>query len=121
MEEVLIDTDIFIDIFRGDDILRAEIADYHQFTSIITYIELIQGENTSRNDIKKIKYYLSNVRILHLTEGISERAMYLVEEYGPSHNLKLADGLIAATALEYEMHLRTNNKRDFQYIDGIEL
>lgn len=121
MEEILIDTDILIDIFRGDDVLRTEIANYHQFISVITFIELIQGENTSRKDIEQTKYFLSNIRILHITSPISERGMNLVEKYGPSHNLKLADALIAATALEYELYFRTNNKKDFRYIDDIDM
>jgi len=121
VEEILVDTDIFIEIFRGDDVLRAEIANYHLFTSVVSYIELIQGATTSRKEIQQIKQYLRNTRILHITEDISRRGMELVEHYGPSHNLKLADGLIAATALEYEMYFRTNNKRDFEYIENIDM
>ena len=121
MEEILIDTNIFIDIFRGNDLLRTEIAGYHQFISLVSYVELIQGENTGRKEIKQIKSFLRNVRILHLTEEISELSMVLVEEYGPSDNLKLADALIAASAIEYNMMLRTENKKDFLNIAGLEL
>lgn len=99
MEEVLIDTDIFIEIFRGDDDLRAELANFHRFTSAIVYIELIQGDTTSRKEITQIKQFLGNTRLLHITESISSQGVALVEEYGPSQGLKLADALICCNSI----------------------
>lgn len=121
MEEIIIDTDIFIDIFRGDEELKDDISRYERYTTAITYIELIQGKNTSRKQIREIDKSLSDIHLLHIIDSISRKGVKLVIQYGPSHNLNLADALIAATALEYNFILCTNNKKDFHFIEGLNL
>jgi len=41
--------------------------------------------------------------------------------YSLSHNLNIPDGLIAATAIAYEIPLYTLNKKHFIYIKGLKL
>jgi predicted nucleic acid-binding protein len=43
------------------------------------------------------------------------------KKYSLSHNLKLADALIGATALTYDLPLYTYNTRDFKFIPKIVL
>ncbi|WP_208605414.1 type II toxin-antitoxin system prevent-host-death family antitoxin [Salinicola socius] len=50
-----------------------------------------------------------------------DRAMFLVEEYALSHNMQMADALIAATALDRGITLMTANDRHYRHIDGLEI
>ncbi len=47
--------------------------------------------------------------------------MFLVEEYALSHNMQMADALIAATALDRGITLMTANDRHYRHIDGLEI
>ena len=49
------------------------------------------------------------------------RASYLMEEHALAHGLRLADALIAATALEQACILLTGNDRHFSSITGLEV
>jgi predicted nucleic acid-binding protein len=45
----------------------------------------------------------------------------LLEEYALSHKLSVPDALIAATALQHNLHLYTLNIKDFRFIAGLNL
>jgi predicted nucleic acid-binding protein len=62
-----------------------------------------------------------NVRIIHISDTISARASFLVEQHAMSDSMQLADALIAATALEHGPLLITGNNKHYRVIDGLEL
>ncbi|WP_020403355.1 PIN domain-containing protein [Gracilimonas tropica] len=121
MAKILVDTDILIEIFRGNEELHEILQNHDCSISAITYIELIQGENTSRKEIELIESYISKFRFWHISKNISELSIGLVKEYSPSHNLKLADAIIAATGIIHELSLFTNNRKDFLYLPKLTL
>ena len=45
----------------------------------------------------------------------------LIDQFALSHSMRLADALIGATALEYNLTLLTANVKHFQAIDGLRL
>jgi len=49
----------------------------------------------------------ANTEIISITANISSRAMSLIDEYALTSGLRLADALIAATALETNLTLLT--------------
>ena len=61
------------------------------------------------------------MRVVHIDEDISEKAVELITLYAKSHGLLIPDALIAATALVLGLPLFTRNISDFKYIPGIEL
>src|SRR5688572_2274 len=62
---------------------------------------------------------MRNAQRLPVTTNITERAVALMEFYALSHGLRLADALIAATALENGLKLLTANIKHFVPIDGL--
>ncbi|MGJ7457349.1 hypothetical protein [Halomonas sp. RA08-2] len=58
---------------------------------------------------------------MHLEEGISARATFLVESYALSHSMQMADALIEATAMELGVTLLTANDRHYRHIDSLEI
>lgn len=119
---IIVDTDIFIKVFRGDsirkkhlDVLKGRIN-----ISIITILELYQGAKTRqrKHDLEK---QLKAYHVLMNDLNISQVALTLVKKYLPKNLLLPPDCLIAATALQYNYELYTDNKTDFNFIKGLKL
>ena len=120
---MLIDTDILIWVFRGNQkaarILEA--AESRQI-SAVTYMELIQGVR-DRNELRKVKMFLSDYdfEVLPLSENIGHRASIYIEEYGLGMSVRMADALIAATAVEHHLTLFTGNRKHYRPIRDLDL
>lgn len=121
MAKVLVDTDVLIEVFRGNHKLDTDLNNLECSISAVTFVELIQGENTSRKEIELINSYIKPFKFFHLSESISILSLELVKEFSLSHNLKLANALIAATAILHDLSLYTFNKKDFKYIPELDL
>ena len=119
MEAKLIDTNIFIDIFRGNETYHRKLSDINGHINDVIYIELIQGGRLNKSDLREIKKYIRPFRRLHISQQISITAVTLVEQYGAGHGLMLADALIASTAMVWGMPLVTLNTKDFNFIEGL--
>jgi predicted nucleic acid-binding protein len=118
---VIIDSDVLIWMSRGNrnaaDRLQ-RLLPWH--ISVVTYIELAQGFRDKR-ELAEMKRGLSQCQtiILPVTPEISDRAMLLIDNYALSHGLRLADALIAATALLHDDALLTANAKHFACIEGL--
>ena len=120
---MLVDTDVLIWFMRGNDKAAAAINALPQvLLSAVTYIELVQGLRNKR-ELKALRTSLTalEARILPITEAISNKAMFYVEQHFHSHSLRLADALIAATAVENAMSLLTGNAKHYAPITDVEL
>jgi len=120
---LIIDTDVLIWYLRGN--VNAQNAIYANIPfkiSVINYMELLQGMN-DKNEMILLKKYLKkwSVEIIQITENISTRAMFLVEDYYLSHSLEFADAIIATTALENNEILLTANDKHYKYIPNIQI
>jgi predicted nucleic acid-binding protein len=121
---IIIDTDILIDVGRGDqialDCLQRIEQQFQLAISVVTQMELIVGCR-NKVELNKLEKFLQYFQCLKLTEQISDRAVNLLGQYRLSHGLLIADALIAATALEYDEEFITKNQRDYRFIDGLKL
>ena len=118
----MIDTDILIDEMRG---LAAAAAFLNRQrllgslpVSIITAMELVQGSPDAAG-LRLVQRFLSRLVILPVTEPISRTALHLLEGRSLSHGLRIADALIAATALTEGIPLYSRNVRHFRGIAGL--
>ena len=120
---VLCDTNIIIEIFKGN-LKTIELIDKIGLANIsissITAMELLYGALNKR-ELNKIKKNINSLKIIDFNEDISERALLLIGSYAKSHNLQIPDAIIAATALFYETPLLTYNLKDFKYIKNIDI
>lgn len=57
--------------------------------------------------------------MLPITEAIASRAVGYVERHFLSHSLRLADALLAATAVEHGMPLATGNAENYRPVAGL--
>ena len=120
MEKVLVDSCIFIDIFRGSQQLYQDLSEYAVSISSMVYMELIQGARNKR-ELSKIDKFLTQFEIVSIDEEISQKSITLMKTYSLSHGLLIPDAMIAATAIIKEIPLWTFNKKDFRFIEKLRL
>lgn len=124
MERILLDTNILIDVMRGYEpaALRLDqlIRTHELLTSVVTYLELIEGCQ-NKQALNAVEKLLENFQILPIDISSSDRAADLVRQHNLSHGLLLADAFIAAIALENSFPLLTRNIKDFRFIEALTL
>lgn len=121
---IVVDSDILIDVSRGISQAIEKLEDLEQANelsvSVITQLELMVGcEN--KEEFKELNTFLERFTIFHVSEIISSKAVDLFEQYRLSHGVKIADMLIASTALVYDVELFSKNQKDFKFIDDLKL
>lgn len=118
---MIIDTDVLIWYLKGNP-KAAEIIDGCDDFSIsaVTCMELVQGMR-NRRELSVLRRFLSqrSVKVIQISEEISSRAMFLVENHFLSHSLRPGDALVAATGLTVESPVMTGNVKDFRFIKGL--
>ncbi len=120
MDNHLLDTNILSKIFYGNVDIKNFVDNLVVGVETIVYIECIQG-SISNSDKRRIKRSLQSLKFYSLTNDIAQKAIELIETYSNSQGLLLADAIIAATALEYDLTLITYNAKHFQFIKGLKL
>ncbi len=85
-------------------------------------MELIQGCR-DKAELARLKKGLAGhgTEVLQLTPAISERAADMVDSLALSHGMRLADALIAATAIEHGLTLLSANAKHFGAIKELKL
>ena len=120
---MVIDTDVLIWYLRGNDNAFKLIENEDNFSiSVITYMELVQGMR-NKKELNSFRQALHgwNATILYISEEISAKAMFAVEQHFLSHSMQLADALIGATAINYGLPLVTANDKHYRIMKGIQL
>jgi len=120
---MLVDTDVLIWYMRGHKHAADRLNALESMAvSIVTYIELVQGLRTKR-ELRALRLTFANlgISVLPLTETVSYKAAFLVEQHFHSHALRLADALIGATALGSGLGLLTANTKHYRVIDGLDV
>ena len=123
MERIILDTNILIEISRNNKLISRRVyainPDVLYITPII-YSEFLNGSNNKDSLYKYIKF-LDKFKILYTTIETDKIFIELFKQYSLSHKPTIPDMLIAATAIHYEAKLFTLNKKDFQFIEGLQL
>lgn len=124
MLHLLVDSDVLIEVSRGNQqvakLLNEQQVHYRLCVSVISRYELMVGA-LNKQDLNKIIDFLQYFYCYSLNDEIARKAEQLLKQYTLSHRLKIADGLIASTALCYDLPLLSRNKKDFCHIDGLRL
>jgi predicted nucleic acid-binding protein len=124
MSQILLDTDILIDVANNDAIAKARLTSESQTSTLavstVTVMELTVGCR-NKSELQALNHFLSQFQVLTLTSQISDRATQLLQDYFLSHGLLIPDALIAATAIENHIPLLSKNQRDFRFIQELNL
>lgn len=120
---MLVDTDVLIFNQRGNAAAADWLDQQSSFRiSAVTWMELVQGAR-DRDELRTLRRALRfwRAEVESLSEEITARAIFWLEEYCLGHGLRMADALIAATAWYLACPLVTANIRHYRFIDDIEL
>jgi hypothetical protein len=120
---MLIDTDVLIWYMRGNEkAYQAVDNSINFFISVVTYMELVQGLRNKKelNYLRKALYGW-NAQILYVSEEISAKAMFYVEQHFLSHSMQIADALIGATAIAYGFPILTANDKHYKVMKDLEI
>lgn len=119
MADFLVDTNILIYHTRGSSRSTEFLADLISrssfFISILTEIEFLGWDKHTPEGFEKCKKLIETARIYPVNEAVATRAIELKRKT----RIKLADAVIAATAIEQGLNLATRNTEDFKAVEGI--
>lgn len=118
---LLIDTNILIDYLRQNSQAVAFVAENGKANlalSPIVVMEVFQGV-LNKVDLQRTRKALIGFSVLDFDDSIAQLALQLQQQYVLSHRISIPDALIAATALIYDLELRTYNLKDFRFIPGV--
>lgn len=110
MTDVLLDTDVFVDHLRGSR--RLSRGPDTICYSVVTRAELFAGRGSEEVTAGRL---LAPFREIPVDRPVAEWAGRLRRGRGT----RMADALIAATAIEHGLVLVTRNIRDFEGIPGL--
>ena len=120
---MVIDTDVLIWYMKGNERAYKAIENSKNFfISVVTYMELVQGMR-NKNELNNLRRALHvwNSKILYISEEISVKAMFFVEQHYLSHSIQLADALIGATAISYGLPILTGNDKHYKILKDIRI
>ena len=106
-KEILVDTNILIYLLQGDDTLSEILQGKQLYVSFITELELIGFHPVTPQYETQIEALLNDCQIVPLNTNIKLQYKALRK----LHKLKLADSIIAATALSLNIPLVTADKQ----------
>jgi predicted nucleic acid-binding protein len=119
--EYLIDTNILIYHTKGSqlttDFIGNLIAQQTFNISILTKIEFLGWDKHSPGGFEKCKKLIELANVFPLDEDVASKAIELRRK----GNIKLADAVIAATAIIHNLRVATKNVDDFKNIEGLEV
>ena len=120
---MLVDTDVLIWYLEGNEKAYQIIENSSNFfISVVTYMELVQGMRNKKelNNLRKA-LHIWNAQILYISEEISAKAMFYVEQHFLSHSMQLTDALIGATAIAYSNPILTGNDKHYNVLKDLEI
>jgi tRNA(fMet)-specific endonuclease VapC len=121
--DMVLDTDVLIEILRGDSRAGEWLASVESLVigiPVIVWMEILVGARDKQEQRGFIEQ-LAGYTILHLESGDSERARQWFEQFHLSHGVGILDCLIAAIAIRFNKPFYTFNLKHFQVIPGLEV
>ena len=116
----LIDTDVLINYLRGypDSVSYVEAQQGRLLISVVTVAELYAGirEGSERSRLER---FLRAFDIIPLDQRLAVQGGLYRRDYSKSHNVGLADALIAATATQWQVPFVTLNRRHFPMLQDV--
>jgi len=118
--QLLIDTDVLIDYLRGfpDAVSYVEAQQERLVISVVTVAELYAGVRVGEEQ-SRLERFLRAFEIIPLDQRLAVQGGLYRRDYSKSHNVGLADALIAATAAQRQISLVTLNRKHFPMLQDV--
>ena len=119
---VIIDADVIIELIGKNPLAKSfidnEVHNDNIVLSCITVAEVLQGAK-NKEDLFQINKILNQYIVVPIDYSISNIFATLFQNYVLSQNSGIADTLVAATALHYNLPLLTINQKHFKHIPNL--
>lgn len=117
---LLIDTNVLVDFLRGKNAAVDYVSrlDRQPAISALTVAEVFAGVKGEK-EIIVVGDFIDSCRIVPVDAGIARRGGLYRNEYFKSRGVGLADGIIAATAVEMGATLVTLNRKHFPMLSAL--
>ena len=118
--QLLIDTDVLIDYLRDypDAVSYVEAQQERLLISVVTVAELYAGVREGE-ERSRLERFLRAFEIIPLDLRLAAQGGLYRRDYSRSHNVGLADALIAATATQRQIPLVTLNRKHFPMLQDV--
>ena len=120
---MVVDTDVLIWYLKGNENAFEALEELNKFSiSVVTYMELVQGMR-NKKELNSLRQALKiwNTKIIYISEDISAKAMFFVEQHFLSHAIQLADALIGATAIFCGEPILTANDKHYNVLKDLQI
>ncbi len=118
--KILLDTDVLIDFFRGNNKASAFIGTHSNriILSSIVVAELYAGV---RGDAEQsaLENFISLFKVIPVNTELAKLGGLYKRDYGKSHGIGLADAILAATAEVEDADLKTFNTKHYPMIKNL--
>lgn len=120
----LLDTSILIDVLRSKkdaiELVRRCSSQYPPSVSFVSLTEVMAGARKEKREF--VLEFLEDFHQVPISKGISVLAGELLFDYArKGRTIHYQDAVIAASCLEEGLVLVTDNVKDFEFIEGLEL
>ncbi|MGA1870789.1 MAG: PIN domain-containing protein [bacterium] len=114
--QIILDSDIIIECLRNNHAIIASIKDYYLKGYVISYTpislaEIYAGIRTGEK--KRVKTFFFTLNFIPIDEDIGIKAGEYLSQYSKSHNVEIADALVAAAAYVHKAELYTLNRKHY--------
>ena len=118
--QLLIDTDVLIDYLRdySEAVSYMEARQEHLLVSVVAVAELYAGVREGE-ERARLERFLRAFEIVPLNLRLAVQGGLYRRDYSKSHNVGLADALIAATAVQRQVPLGTLNRKHFPMLQDV--
>ena len=122
---IVLDTSMLIDFFRKRNKSKSalfQLMDHYEFyISVVTAFEIQIGIKSDRQQ-QEYQGFMENIGVLPIDERGIENAVKIYNHLkNQNAQIGLADLLIGATAVRYDLSLATLNRKHFERIPELEL
>lgn len=120
MDRVLLDTDVIIENFRGNETIFSRIKDLKNekalfYISPVSIAEVYAGIRSKEEEM--FYEFFNSLSCLPIDQTIAVKAGEYLRLYSKSHGLEIADAMIAAVSFHNKARLFTLNKRHYPMRD----
>jgi len=101
--------------------LRHFLAQHPFSVSAITYLEVLGYPELIPEEQEKFEKLFSKIQVLPISEQVIKKAVQLRRQRKLKGERRIADFIIAATALVHGLTLVTHNVKDFEWIEELSI
>jgi len=108
--KIVLDTNALIFFFQGDSEISNLVKNNHVIISVISVIEYLSFKKLTSEEESLFKEFCDKIEVVNLSVLENKKLIYESIEISKLYNLKIADSIIAATAVLTNATLVTADK-----------